>query len=534
MSFDKISKLTSSVAHYLDDSEKLPLPLLAVKAKKAFEANPDDPTITSMANVLGRMAGQKLFISRGELKQLYKGFYSRNNKFAEVFSDELGAQPQLKGPTFAARESDGNTASDFNKYSDPILANALESAFDTSKPMKNYSRHAATAALEMVKDSFAGMSVPARFDVVTGSTSMIVVQATVETPKGQTSIYVPVEVVSDKVLLPELFMANAGVTEFSKENVIAYVVKNAGSKLTITAAMMENLVSKATAVGGSFSNVELAMTKLAASKETQGEFFANQVTHQSVDQVSVRDVVLPTAHDAEISSFADHFDSPIGRATFKFGERKVVASRELLTSEFRSLGYGTPQVSVADSTNDTVVFAISLGKTAFTVPFKMNGNETPSVFVVNGSVRELTKENIAEVVKEETFDHRAAAATSPLYNSKPSDLIENIRQAMAERNFSKAEDALNVLATCGDAKAYQSGMAAYMGNLGVKTASAESECKCSRIIRHAHSRFPVCGHTGLPTHKVYQDKNGDCQPLYRKAMDETYQGAYFMNSKIFF
>jgi hypothetical protein len=54
------------------------------------------------------------------------------------------------------------------------------------------------------------------------------------------------------------------------------------------------------------------------------------------------------------------------------------------------------------------------------------------------------------------------------------------------------------------------------------------------IVKNAHSSHRICGHTNLPLHKVYQDKEGNCRPLYRKEMDETYQGAYFLNSKIFF
>jgi hypothetical protein len=53
------------------------------------------------------------------------------------------------------------------------------------------------------------------------------------------------------------------------------------------------------------------------------------------------------------------------------------------------------------------------------------------------------------------------------------------------------------------------------------------------IVKSSSSEHPVCGHTGLPIHKVYQDDGGNCRPLYRRGMDETYEGASFMNAKIF-
>ena len=67
------------------------------------------------------------------------------------------------------------------------------------------------------------------------------------------------------------------------------------------------------------------------------------------------------------------------------------------------------------------------------------------------------------------------------------------------------------------------------GLSGVKTA----ETKCSKMIKSAVSEYPVCSHTGLPINKVYQDKDGHCRPLFRKGMDETYEGATFINAKIF-
>ena len=47
-----------------------------------------------------------------------------------------------------------------------------------------------------------------------------------------------------------------------------------------------------------------------------------------------------------------------------------------------------------------------------------------------------------------------------------------------------------------------------------------------------HSKYILCSHTNLPLHKIYVDAQGDCQPIYRKGQDNSYEGAYFMNSKV--
>jgi hypothetical protein len=113
---------------------------------------------------------------------------------------------------------------------------------------------------------------------------------------------------------------------------------------------------------------------------------------------------------------------------------------------------------------------------------------------------------------------------------KPSEVLNNLRQAMNDGNHAKAEDALNVLANCGDKKAYDVAFQVYMEGLSGKKVA---ETKCSLMVKSAVSEYPVCSHTGLPINKVFQDKDGNCRPLFRKGMDETYEGASFINAKIF-
>jgi hypothetical protein len=124
-------------------------------------------------------------------------------------------------------------------------------------------------------------------------------------------------------------------------------------------------------------------------------------------------------------------------------------------------------------------------------------------------------------------------SASPLYGIKPSELVNIVKNAIAESNYIKAEDALNVLSDSDDEKAYEVALAAFTHGLGHKGEEVEQPSKCAMIINSSSSQHEICGHTGLPTHKVYQDKRGDCQPLYRRGMDESYEGASFMDSKVY-
>ena len=110
-------------------------------------------------------------------------------------------------------------------------------------------------------------------------------------------------------------------------------------------------------------------------------------------------------------------------------------------------------------------------------------------------------------------------------------LIQNIKVAVAEGNLTKAEDALNILSQSNDPKAHLMGFQAFMQGLSGHKVEAEQEC--SMVIKNATSEHPICAHTGLPIHKTYRDKDGNCRPLYRRGMEEGYEAATFMNHKIF-
>lgn len=535
MSFDKINKIASSVSQFLTDNEKISVAIMAARVRKALQEFPEDQTIVAMAQVLTRMSNNKPFITRAEFKKMYQGFYTRNNRFSEIFASELGAPTELQGPTYYKRE-EGNVADDFEQFADPVLANALQSAFDKNSPLKMYSEKAALAAVRKVAQAFSRCGLECRVRVATGNPEVLIMETGFETPKGTTSVYVPVEVYEGTVLEPSAFVGNRGSEEITAANITDYVKSYAGNNLNLPAEQLLQVVENIKNAGKkTISSVELAVTKMKAAGQEKSEFFVNQITGLEVDNNVQQDVALPTVQDPEIQSFAAKFDSPLGLANITFGERKITAARKSIEISLRGCGVKNAQLAVSDCSKDTVVFAVNVGKTAFTIPVKMTvASPVADVFICNGRVRTLDRTGLEAVMAKQEVDFRAAAIASPLYNVKPSELVETVRLAMADRNLAKAEDALNVLASSGDTKAYGLAMNAYLGALG-KTASAEKkECSCSRIIRSASSKFPICGHTGLPVHKVYQDDNGDCHPMYRKGMEDSYEGAAFMTNKVFF
>lgn len=533
MSLNQIQKLAGSLAKSVADNERLATPVLAAKLAKCLAANPGDQTLGAMARVMeGLTSNNTMFIRKADFRQLYNKFYSRTSKFAELFQDELGIQ--LSDPELVTYKRDDATQLNPYESGDQILANALNSVFDKNLPLKMYSQALADKAKKSVGSTLDSWNLrPTAIDVKDGNDKFLVIKADYETPKGVTSFYVPVEVTDNSVAEAEVFMGNTGPEDLNHKNLKAYLTDNAGAKLKITATNILEALTSAASDKRELSDTELAIIRLNNSRQGKSEFFEGQVVGQKVAEAARQDVQLPKYDEFE--SFEKQFTSPSGLAAWKFGAEKVKNASAHIVRELVSYGHKNPQVTVAKNDDTTIFYNVSLdaGKVGFVVPVKVANDKLvkPNIMICNGSVSSFNQEGINELYVQNASDFKAAAAASPQFGLKPSDLINNIRTAFVEGNYAKAEDALNVLANTGDTKAYATGFQVYMQGLGGK--KVEAAPTCSMIVKNSSSEHPICGHTGLPVHKTYQDKDGNCRPLYRKGMDETYEGAVFNNSKIF-
>lgn len=538
MGYEQINKMVGSVAKLINDSEKITVSLLSTKLARSMAQYPEDRTIGIMAGIVSRMDNaNQPFISRGELKDLYKKLYTNNTKFAELFGDELGEMPTLQGPKIYDRDGEENKLSlvqtAYQKLSDPILANALNGAFGNEH--KEYSDEAVKNATNICLKTLNNLGITAKtIEVVAGQEDVIICIARFETPKGISNVLIPMEVVSGKTLIPSVFVGNTGPIDLTEKNITNYIKAYAGSKLNVSASkLLEGINIVKNAEKHNISNLELAATKLNASKEEKNDFIGNEVLYQKIES-PVKEVKTASLKDKEAETFASTLTSSVGVANFTFGEHNVNMGRKLIASQLTNYGFTNPQVSVMDCNENTVIYAVSMnaGKVAFKVPVKASKDKmgNPDIIISNGSVAAFSKENIYKLLNNSNVDNKALATASPIYNLKASELIAIVREAAAEKNYARAEDALNVLSQGNDQKAYFTALSAFQSSLSPENKSAE--CSCSMIVKSANSQHQICGHTNLPLHKVYQDKYGNCRPLYRKNMDETYEGGIFVAHKI--
>lgn len=536
MSLDKIQQLVGSLTKSLDGNERIATPVLAAKLAKAIDAYPGDQTIGSMSVIISKMVtNNTMFIRKADLQSLYTKLHSRNTKFAELFQDELGVVDALPTPQLYNRDESTHDLNPF-QVGDSVLANALTSVFDKHAPLKMYSQPLADKALASVASSLDAWNLrPVALAVDEGNDKFLVIRADYETPKGITSLFIPVETPNNKIVEATVFMGNSGPQELNYKDIKSYLTTHAGMKSKISGAGILSVLTKAASENREVSDAEIALTKLTATRQGQSEFFTNSIVGQKVAEASRQDVKL--AKSDEFMSFEQQFTSSHGQATWQFGVEKVKTARDHIVRELTSYGHKNPQVTVAKNDDNTIFYNVSLdaGRVGFMVPVKVAAGKVvkPSVMLCNGSVSAFSQQGVNELYVQNHSDFRAAAGASTLSGLKPSEVLNNLRSALAEGNHAKAEDALNVLANCGDTKAYATGFQVYMSGLAITKEAAADSPKCCHSMKSKASEHPICAQTGLPTHKIYQDGDGNCRPLYRRGMDETYEGAVFNNSKIF-
>lgn len=532
MSLDKLEKLITSLAKSVDDHEKVATPILAAKLAKYTAAYPYDQTLGSMSRVIEKMAeNNTLFIRKAELKSLYNKLYTRNTKFAELFQDELGIlsyEPKIK-----TYERDDSPEISPYQVADPILANALESVF-SGGPVKMYSQVLADNAVKSVAATLDAWNLrPTALTIDDGNEKFLMIKADYETPKGVTSFFVPIEIQGNKLSEASVLLGNTGVQDLNYKTIRSYLISNVGIKLKAQASAILQFLTQATTENRVISDTELALTRLHAERQGKSDFFQNQIVGQKMAEIAVKDVILPKYGGFE--SFEEEFSSPYGVASYTFGEDKVKIGREHIGRELSAYGHKNVQIIVTSSDKNTIFYGVSLdaGRVAFTVPVKIADGKLskPGVILCNGAMVDFSQKGINQLYISNQSEFKTAAAASPMYGLKPSELIQSIKTALHDGNSDKAEDALNVLSQSDDQVAYVMGFQVFMQGLSDKKVEAEKECLM--MVKNSTSEHTICGHTGLPVHKTYRDKEGNCRPLYRRGMEEGYEAATFMNHKIF-
>lgn len=533
MSFYELNKIMGKAATALHDSEKFPVGILAVRARKVSETFPSDPTVVAMCNFLTKRASSEPLISRAELRSVYHKLYSQNNHFGSIFSEELGIAQLPKAKIMHREASEGKnlTQEAYTNLADPTLSNALSEVFDPKGVYRPYSVDLAKSAARTCLHELTRFVPPKKIDVVAGQADLLICQAAYETPKGWCNVLVPIEVKKGTALLPTVFLNKIGFVDLTKENLESHILETSGKNFSVNVEKLLEVVALAKNGGKrSLSNMEMIIAKAKAAK---GDAHTSGILYQEVDspQLAVETPRLPEADE-----FATRLANTSGIAEFKFGKTIVDVGRSILRQSLKEFGYTHANIAVANVDESTIYFAASVdNKVAFKIPMKIVGKDIqyPQLIISAGNIYEFSKSGIDGILSTEDVDTKMLAAASPAYGLKSSELVEQVYSSMNEGNLLKAEDALAVLQQSEDVASFKEAFAIYQAGLGNKIKTASQKSCCAKQRKVAYSKYVICGHTNLPTHKVYQDQNGDCQPLYRKDIGEA-EGGSFLHSKVYF
>lgn len=452
MDIKEIASLITNAAKTIEANEKVALPVMAAKARREAQANPFDAPLVHASNILTKMASDqsKTFISKNELRNIVERFSTHQSKLSSVFSQELGKQAERKPQTFVRDSNEGMSLDrDYAKFADPVLANALSGAFAADPTEQIYSVADAQRAQRAAHAQLIAMGIePKEVKVFAGRKDILVIQAVHETPLGVSNVLIPVELKEGKALLPSLFFGKSGFKELEKAAYVANMKAVAGKGWRVDGSKLLDVLELAKKGSNSFVNeVEMAAIKVASDKGTPA-IDQNSILYAALENPN-QDVQLPKMTPTQDSKFAETLGKPEGVARFVHGDRVVEAGRAMLIRKFAEIGFNSVQVKVSSVEQNKILYAVAIGTgTGLNVPVDIVGNivSPPRIAFADGMVTAFSKEAISQIVRDGTGGNKRALATaSPCYDMKPTELLDVVKESVAEGNYLRAEEAINVL-----------------------------------------------------------------------------------------
>ena len=493
---DAINKISSHI-----ENEQFLLEPLCIKSASLAEQYPWDQTSVQMARFFQKKAEKSLTISKTDINSAYRNYFTTNNKFAANF-DSLLTKTELAKPKVIASFAE----TELKPIVDKSLVEDLSGFFnkETDKPLSPALANLAIKSCLTELNKFE--CPPCKVSVAHANDKIAICLASFLTPKGESSVYIPIEVLEKQALLPTVFLSKQGFLDLNKEDLHHSIRENAGIKQNVNLHSMLNLIT--TAKFGIKSTNKVADIVL----KTKLDDLKTQAIAK--DKSSIKDTFFsidkeanPIKLNTEYQSLSNELLSKTSEAKYKFGSA-FTAAKDLLVSSLNKFGYNC-QVSVADVDDETVYYAVAINNNVFKTPIKIANNKfnLPEIILIAGNIMPFNKDSIESIIKENKLDYETLSSVSPAYELKASELINIIKEATNEKNYQKAEIALDALYKNHTKNDYQAGYNLYLSALN---GSKKAEAKCSKPIKTATSQYLVCSHTGLPVHKVYQDKYGNC------------------------
>jgi hypothetical protein len=529
-SIQDFKKLVASISDKLAQADSFFTIKLATRLTNAAELHPQDQTIIQMATFLSRRANSQggYVITRKELADVYNKLYTTNTKCGELLAEELGVKadklPAANQMTRSANE--GETIDDlYSRYADNVLSSQLTAAFDGGNGYKLYDQSLEPRAVHIVASHLPGKP---KVEVVDGRDFAIICRATYETPKGQSSVLIPVEVSQGCVLNPVVFISQAGIKDLNEESLKDHIISTAGQKFRVDASQVFEAIRRVRfAAPEALDNVDMAVMNFKARVGTPSHA-VNGIIYQEVDKIAE---AIDDSRE-ESKTFAEQLGSIAGSAEFLFGKQSVAMARSMIANQLENFGYKKAQIKIANVKENSITFAVDVNGAGFKVPVKIASGkpQQPSMILASGNIEEFSKEGVRSALGFN--DQKSSAAAMGYDLSRPTDLLNEVTNACTAGDMQRASVAVAAIEQSGDKMAFAHAMATYMSALEGgfnKSASTTNKIKTIKI-----GGNEVCAQTFLPVDKVYIDEKGVSRAKYRENSEYTDEGmaAGFMNAKI--
>ena len=515
-----LKKLAEGLSEKISDSDKFFTGVLASRLVQASYENPSDVTIKTMASFLSkRSESGNSMISRSELKQVYSKLYTTSTRCDRYISKELGSTILPFNEENKVEKVANRKELDMYAGADKDLVDVLSSLLSSGGKVANaFSKTASLNAINVCERVLPGNP---SIDTFAGREDFIICRATWETPKGKASALVPVEILENKALLPQVFISKLGFEQISKDAIKDHLKETAGKALTVNAS---DVFAALDAVKGKPEAISDVERIVALAKASTPAVDTNAVIYKEF----TFDKFAETKTNKESETFAKKLSSMSGIAEFAFGSDIVNKARNLVSSKLSKLGYNA-QVKVIDATEDEIIVGASIGGVGFKVPVKVSNSsvESPGFIISNGSIRSFDQFGVKEVIGYN--DRAVAAVVNGFDKSRPSDLINVVMASCDNKEYELAKDALSALSEVSSA-GFKEAFAYYQ-----KSTLGEIQKEASVNIPYVViGGNKVCAKTGLPLDKVTVDENGDIVTKQRKSSsyDQDMVGG-FMNAKVF-
>ena len=509
--------------------------------RQAYQNYPEDPVIRQFAYVIEQISDKHpegSTINQREMTKIYNDLVrlSGNSQFRSVLGmlvvDTQTTKTSSNDFVSMNRIDAEDTQLNLDEYVDKDLVDTLDSLFGGSvKKTKAYSDEVANKGAEYVLAELKALGFEPKVDVLGGNQDTLVYAAHFDTQKGLVSVAVPINISSNKLLLPSTFVADDCLEELTS-NKLSYFIDKKAYNNNFSVPNVDSILK---AIGMMTGQVKTASddefkTKLERFDDrgdtilfTSPELFTDK--QNQPEPQSYIDTTPEVEMPKELAHLAHDFENDLLEAASSFGKDAVQAGKSLVIAELVDAGFKNTQVRFGAESGDSVCYMAALatpkGPVEIEVPIEMqvSANNTyrplaPSYFAFDGLIEDFTPAKLQRFAlnRPAVSSGQVVHSTEHSYMTLP-ELRDEIVKAASSNDYVSCEMILGTIQERFNEEDYKNTVADYQYLLILKNSGRNVEVpECSKAIAAGKGSIEVrCGHYGVPMSKVIIGTDGHCK-----------------------